>query len=586
MVASATSRPDGANAQDHYDVAIIGGGPGGSTTGILLKKYNPALRIGIFEKERFPRDHIGESQLPVISKILTEMGVWEKVERAGFPVKIGATYTWGKTTEPWIFELLPFAIVPQDVERPGKYEGWRVQSAFQVERATYDKILLDHAREMGCEVFEETAVREVLNDGRQVNGLRLSDGRTITARYYVDASGNVAILRRALNVECVIPTVLRNVAFWDYWEDPEWANDPETKATRIHIRSLPFGWMWFIRISPTRTSIGLVCPGEYYKKCGKQPRELYHEAMKMEKSIAEKTKNAKHRGKVEATTDWSFVVEQTAGPNWFLVGECGGFADPILSAGLTLTHAGGRELAYTILELDRGELDRGWLLERYHELQTRRVRQHMRFAEYWYSANGIFFSVRENCARIAEESGFKLDPESAFRWLSLGGLGGDFDGQVGIGGQDVASIKQVMMRMQDGDIPWTIDNKNVFTLNLEGAKPGFIGVLHEGRIQQARCWQRGNFRLSDVGMYSIVMKALAKTDDAEELIKLIEKHVAEAGYPGLAATYIHHALQVLEIMVNDHWVLCKTKKRRPLLNVSTPVEGKYVHSDRGEEAKL
>ena len=72
-----------------YDVAIIGGGPGGTTLGTLLKKYNPALRVVIFEKEKFPRDHIGESQLPPISAVLDEMGCWDKVEAAARSVPVG-----------------------------------------------------------------------------------------------------------------------------------------------------------------------------------------------------------------------------------------------------------------------------------------------------------------------------------------------------------------------------------------------------------------------------------------------------------------------------------------------------------------
>ena len=42
----------------------------------------------------------------------------------------------------------------------------------------------------------------------------------------------------------------------------------------------------------------------------------------------------------------------------------------------------------------RGELEREWLLNRYDELQRRRVRQHMRFAEFWYAANGIFEDIQ------------------------------------------------------------------------------------------------------------------------------------------------------------------------------------------------
>ena len=65
---------------EDFDVAIIGCGPAGSTAGTLLRKYMPSLSVVILEKAAFPREHIGESQLPLISVILDEMGAWDKVE--------------------------------------------------------------------------------------------------------------------------------------------------------------------------------------------------------------------------------------------------------------------------------------------------------------------------------------------------------------------------------------------------------------------------------------------------------------------------------------------------------------------------
>src|SRR6185369_6306282 len=109
--------------QRNYDVVILGGGPGGSTTGCFLRKYRPDLSVLVVEKERFPRDHVGESQLPPISAVLEEIGAWDKVERANFPIKIGATFTWGRTTEPWVFEFLPISQVPEKVQRPGTFSG-------------------------------------------------------------------------------------------------------------------------------------------------------------------------------------------------------------------------------------------------------------------------------------------------------------------------------------------------------------------------------------------------------------------------------------------------------------------------------
>src|SRR5579863_4400989 len=165
-----------------FDVAIVGGGPGGSTTAGLLKKYNPALRVGVFEREEFPRDHVGESQLPPISGVLEELGCWDKVEAANFPIKVGATYKWGKLPELWDFEFIPKEVF-KDEPRPAKYVGQRRATAFQVDRAIYDKILLDHARELGADVTENSSVREVQREGDRVEYLRLADGTTVKARY-------------------------------------------------------------------------------------------------------------------------------------------------------------------------------------------------------------------------------------------------------------------------------------------------------------------------------------------------------------------------------------------------------------------
>ena len=152
-----------------HDVVIVGGGPAGSTAAALIRKYNPAISVLILEKEKFPREHVGESQLPLIGSILDEMGVWEKVEAANFPIKIGANYTWGMKNEPWEFDFYP-AEEFVDEPRPAKYVGQRRYTAFQVERAEYDNILLRHAEGLGAHVREETMVSEVPKDGDRIMG--------------------------------------------------------------------------------------------------------------------------------------------------------------------------------------------------------------------------------------------------------------------------------------------------------------------------------------------------------------------------------------------------------------------------------
>lgn len=564
---------------EHYDVAIIGGGPGGTTVGTLLRKYAPSLRVLILEKEKFPRDHIGESQLPPISVVLDEMGCWDKVEAANFPIKIGATFRWGSNPELWDFEFLPLKDF-KDEPRPARFEGQRRQTAFQVDRAIYDEILLRHAAEKGCDVREETPVTRVEHEGDRITGLTLGNGQRVTARHYVDASGYVGVVRKALGVPSHVPTTLQNVAFWDYWENAEWAVKIGVGGTRIQIMSRKNGWIWFIPLGPTRTSIGFVCPASYYKSLGKSPSELYYEMIRSEERIAALTRNATCSGEVRSTKDWSFVAERAYGENWFLVGEAAGFADPILSAGLTLTHTGARELAYTILELDRGQHDAAWLKEQYDYWQRKRVRQHIRFADFWYAANGQFTELQAHCKSIAEEAGLKLTPAAAWRWLAQGGFSNDVVGQAGIGGFDLTGAKQVMQLFTAREAKWELSDYNVLKLDLNRAKEGWIPLYHDGRITRARCWSRGEYRLAVTGMFELLIRCLEQASDISAIYQLLLTTFQAKATPAHVPVLMKHALQCLEVMINEGWVKAKFDPRKPRLELATPSESIMVHPNR------
>ena len=145
------------------------------------------MRVLIVEKERFPRFHIGESVMPVSNAILRDIGVWDKVERAGFVPKHGAE-----------FHVANKSALPKHVEfAKGLVPG--LDYTYQVERSRFDQILLQHAAELGCTVREETKAtdaRPLGRDGYEISArirfdTRATAGPPVTLRcaWIIDATG-------------------------------------------------------------------------------------------------------------------------------------------------------------------------------------------------------------------------------------------------------------------------------------------------------------------------------------------------------------------------------------------------------------
>lgn len=563
-----------------FDVAVIGGGPGGSTVGSYLRHHNSEICVGIFERDVFPRDHVGESQLPIISTLLDELGVWDKVEKAGFPVKIGATYRWGTTDDLWDFNFLPHGKFT-DEPRPAQFVGQRRETAFQVDRAVYDKILLDHAKDLGCQVFEGRTIREVKKDDDRILGLVLENGDSVEAKHYVDASGHTGFLRRNMGVPIDEPSGLKNIAIWDYWNNAEWAVSLGVGGTRVQVMSLGYGWLWFIPISESRTSIGLVCPADYYKQSGMRPEDLYLKAVRDESRIANLTLNATRENTLQTTKDWSFVAERLTGENWFLVGESAGFADPILAAGLTLTHVSAKEAALTILEMERGG-DHEWLRNSYCERNRRKIYQHIRFADYWYSANGHFNDLKEYTREIAKDAGLDLDPSAAFRWLGTGGFIEDDMEVGGIAGFRLDSLHQLASKFSQSTSSSTIDGYSAFPLALEGSKLVKVPVYENGGVRAVKAYQRGNKHLPMVGLFGILAEALLKSPRLDVAVTHIARKIADKGVQ-YDANFHSNLIQTLEAMERDGWVRCCHEPGATPISAKFDFETAYVETNQDAE---
>ncbi len=557
------------------DVAIIGGGPAGSTVGALLRKYHPSLDVVILERETFPRDHVGESMLPVIPHILHEMGAWDKVEAANFPIKVGATYRWGQPTDTdlWYFYFLPQGNLKPE-PRPAKFSGQRMMTAFQVDRAVYDKILLDHAKELGCRVFENTKVSKVARAGDRIDHLdilatgdaaeELGEDTEIEARYYVDASGGNSIVRSTMDVPVHSPTSLRNIAIWDYWINAEWAESVGVGGTYVQVMSIDWGWLWFIPLSATRTSLGLVTSAEYYKASGESTEALYKRAISEEPRIRALVENATNENQLQATKDWSYIADRLVGENWFLAGDACGFADPILAAGMSLAQMGARRVAFSILELVQGSVDEDWIKGQYEKIQRKNIGNHIRFADYWYSANGRFTDLKEYCTQIAKDAGLTLDANAAFQWLGTGGFSDEISGMPFVGSYRLTTIKEFTSKFAGETTDWSVLDNNVFELDLAGAHEEQLAVYENGHVVRVPCLVRGDKVLPIYKIYGIVYKSLQKES---EIQLLAERFMYQASLDRMPPSpeLGQFCTETLEAMVTEGWVKASYDATLPTL---------------------
>jgi halogenation protein CepH len=389
--------------RESADAIVIGGGPAGCTTAILLKRYNPSARIVLFEKDKFPRHHVGESTLPDANAVLHKLGVIDALNRAGFPIKCGLTYKW-RHNRPIFTDLFSKGVHPNLQDR--LYPKGFPDHSWQVERGRYDMILLERAREVGVEVYEETKVVGVLrgreDDKDRVLGVRyLPKGslpeRTLRASHTVDASGQGRKISGWLGIETE-KFALGDTALYRYYKNFTW-NEHLIGSFfdgKIFFTSVPRGWMWFIPISQDVGSVGLVTRKSFLRDVTTDQvfeEELTHSA-EIRDMLAGATRiSHRYTSDPPATyviQDWTYRNTHLVGPGWYLVGDAAAFVDPILSSGLNLAHNCALLVANAInTEWNHPDVPAKAVQEGYQALYREIYASFLSMAAWWYERRDI-----------------------------------------------------------------------------------------------------------------------------------------------------------------------------------------------------
>jgi flavin-dependent dehydrogenase len=361
--------------ENYYDVAIIGGGPAGSTAATLLARAG--RRVLVLERDKFPRFHIGESLLPFSMQAFTRLGLHEKFARAGFMDKFGGEMygACGNEGVKFYFE-----------------DGFRSQTdrSYQVTRADFDKLLLDHSAENGAEVREETGVEniEFSEDEATITISSKSNGsrEEIRARYVIDASGRNSILGAKFKLKKNYEH-LQKVSVFAHYDGMIRAEGRDGTLTRM-VRALD-RWFWVIPLSATRTSVGVVLDGAVYRESKLSPEDFLEESIKQQPLLMETMRDAERVTPVRTAADFSYRSTRLYGDRWMLAGDAAGFIDPVFSSGVFLAVLAGEQAADALHEVLDRPAKRKKLFARYERNINKAMDVYLRFVDAWYSKEFI-----------------------------------------------------------------------------------------------------------------------------------------------------------------------------------------------------
>ncbi len=354
---------------DFFDVIIIGAGPAGSVASAYLHKQEK--KVLVLEKETFPRFVIGESLLPNCMNHLEESGLLEAVKKKEFQIKTGAIFHSGN-------DKCAFEFSNQFSK------GW--SWTWQVQRADFDKILIDEVKRIGVNVqFNCEVVKVELNDDHQIVSYNNIQGEPISvkSKFVMDASGYGRVLPRLFQLDQPSDLIPRG-AVYTHLVDLK-RTDKAGNNIFVHSFNNNSSWLWAIPFSDGTTSVGVVGENEYVEKLYSNNAKEFRILFNSFEGLKGRFKDAEFLFEPRSILGYSIGVKQMYGNGYVLCGNTTEFLDPIFSSGVTLATASGL-LAAKIVNKQLNRKKVNWEKE-YEDVLKEGIEVFRSYVNAWYNGD-------------------------------------------------------------------------------------------------------------------------------------------------------------------------------------------------------
>ena len=311
-----------------FDVAIVGGGPGGSATAISLLAHAPSLSVILIEATKYDTCRLGETLPPPTRAILDHLDLWDAFCALSPREVFGTTAVWGQS-----------APLDNDFFYMPANTGWHV------DRTSFDRMLATEAANRGAALLLEASLRDVQQVGDDWR-LTSSNGAALSARFIVDATGGTAALARRFGAQFVSLDRFIGVArFFEGGSDD----------SRLLVEAFEHGWWYTAGLPNGKRITGCITDADLAQRMKLGETEEWQRRLATAPTVAALMRECKPASPIIIRSTASRHLEPVATERWLAVGDAASRFDPLSSQGIVKALRSGIFASYAIGD---------WLIQR------------------------------------------------------------------------------------------------------------------------------------------------------------------------------------------------------------------------------